>query len=119
MIVDTGVEVMKFRLISGTTDYISHVSIGSGTTVPIRTATTMGSEYERKAATITHSNGSPVKITLAAEWTSTSFATPKTISNAGIFTQATSGSLFSLAGYSGLTLSNDSDFKLEWDILLQ
>ena len=91
MILDTGVEIQKFRLLSGNTDVITHMNVGSGTIVPIRTQTALDSEYGTRFAL--GFDTTLAKVTaIGSIALSTNCGSP--FSELAIFTQSTAGSTF-------------------------
>lgn len=116
MIVDRGLEVMKFRLVSGNTDVISHLAIGSATDIPQRTQTTLGSEYGDRLALSFDAGTSAKVVAIGSLGLLTNNGSP--FSEIGIFTQSTTGSMFNRAKFDAVTIeSSGTRFVFEWDVV--
>lgn len=114
MIVDRGLEVMKFRLVSGNTDTISHLAPGSGTAIPDQTQTTLGSEFGDRIALSFDASVSAKVVAIGSM--SLLVNNGSTFSELAIFTQLTTGSMFNRAKFDDITIAASGErFTFEWD----
>jgi hypothetical protein len=116
MITTTGLSMVRALLISGNSDHISYFAIGSGTTVPTINDTALGSEWTRSAIDTTALGSPTVGTTFAVEFNSIEASGVGNITEAGLFTQSSDGSMFSRATFDAITLSEGSEWKFEWDV---
>lgn len=79
---------------------------GSGNTAPSRASTTLSEEESeaRQETTLTQESNAQTNDTLVASFTMTSDGS-KTITNAGVFSASTVGTLIFIANFSGIALS--------------
>ena len=122
MITSTGLSIVRDLIGYGNTDTIAYFGFGSGTTAP--SLSDSGLEYEvSERRAVSYSNiGSPsvgdtYSCTLNSIEASGINASGYSISELGLFTQLTGGSMFNRCAFDAISLSSGSEYKFEWDIL--
>lgn len=115
MIVNQGLEVMKFLLVSGTTDSISHLGIGTGTNTPTPSATGLTTAFGNRFA-LGFDTSTPTKV-IASGVIDIFTNNGSSFTEIGIFTQNTAGSFISFAVHDSITKAGSNQIiTIERDI---
>lgn len=117
MITATGLRMTQELITSGDHAHITHINIGSGTSVP--TISDTGLQYElgtRKTVSYTALGSPSVGDTYYTVWDSIEASGIGSISECGLFSAASTGSLFNRAIFTVIEFSSGSEYKMEWDV---
>ena len=117
MITSTGLRMIQEIITSGDHAHITHLNIGSGTDIPTVGDTGLQFELGTRREISYTTLGSPiVGDTYYATWDSIEAGAIGSVSECGLFSALTTGSLFSRASFDTVEFSDGSEYKLEWEI---
>lgn len=117
MITTTGLRMIQELITSGDHAHITHLAPGSGTTAPL--ISDSGLEYEigtRKSVSYSAIGSPDVGDTYSVIWNSVEANNIGSISECGLFSALTTGSMFSRATFTAINLTEGSDYKMEWNV---
>lgn len=118
LVVNGGLNMLRDHIIGASNITITHAGIGSGTAAPIASDTALGSEILRKSATIDTSIGTG-KVQFEWQTLTTEANSPGTISEAGLFTASSGGTMFCRATFSPITKDNTVELLWKWTVSFQ
>lgn len=116
MITDSGLSMTTNLLLSGTTAKILYYGIGSGTSFPSFTDSSL--EKEAYRAVVGFANlGSPIAgDTYSGTVNSVQSYGITSVTEQGLLSASTGGQLFSRATHNSINIDNGSNWFFEWDI---
>lgn len=117
MITNSGLHMLQFLMLSGTTARITHMAFGSGTVNPTVSDTQLGGEYFRGTAGFSNLGSPLVGDTYSGLIYSTSSYDLGSFFEVGLLSSGAGGQLFSRALYQGYLFDNGSDWMTQWDVI--
>jgi hypothetical protein len=113
LVVDTGLDFIASRMGGASSDVMSHMAIGTGTTAAAAgntdVETVVGSRVSLTSATVTDNT-----IVYVGDFSSTSGA----ITEAGVFNAATSGTMLCRTVFSAINLTTADSLTITWTITI-
>ncbi len=116
MITNDGVTITRDLLLSGNTAFISHMAIGSGNAIPDVTQTGLGSEFNRKAVTLIALGSPQVGTTFRVDWNSVQVSGAQPITEVGLFSDVSTGSIYNRARFDPVEVSAGSEWRFELNV---
>lgn len=113
LIVTVGKNYIASRMASNSATVVSHMALGGGTTSPIASNTTLGSEITRVALTSLNASGN--QITAIGTFGSGSSGT---ISEAGIFNASSSGTMLCRTTFTPFVKTSGQTIIVTWTITI-
>ena len=115
MCVTAGLNLIRDRIATNSSSYIQYGAIGSGTTAPTAADTALESEILRK--TFQNVDTSTDKQVTFEYWiASTEGNTPGTVSEVGLFTASTGGTMLCRATFDAITKDNTVEMLIVWTV---
>lgn len=113
LIMDLGIAMMASRLVAATYNPVSHIAIGTGDTAPTAADTTLETEVDREAATITFITTDTTNDTVQLVYIF-DISGNKTLAEAGLFNDASAGEIFARHTFSALPVLDGWQVKVIW-----
>jgi hypothetical protein len=117
LVVTTGLQHIAARLAdSGTPDQMSHMSVGSGSTAPDLTDTTLGTELGRVG--LTTAGGVPSGTTVTYTAAFPAGTATGALTEAGIFNASSSGTMLCRTTFLAINKGADDTLAVSWVLTL-
>jgi len=113
LVVDAGKTLIAARL-SGSGSVLSHMAVGSGSTAAAAGNTALGTEIDRNALTVSGGSASGATVTYECTWAAGDGT--GAITEAGLFTASSGGTMLARVGFPVVNKGADDIISIAWEV---